>query len=290
MHQSQLQSETVSGQYRISYEIMNHHMQDPVREVEVYATPEEIRQLVEEGYLVRERLFQGESLQRLRAALDEVAEAERSKLGQGEGASSSRQFGGLFLRHLLDKHPTLLEFLNFPPTLSVARAVLGPQVQIRGLSARIARAEDPSSETHWHQHQQVIPDPMPPWFAMPQALDILIYLDDITPSTGPICLLPRTHLDPKASHLPADMYDDLPNQVELHLPAGSALMMNGLVYHRAKPMHPGPAKRRVIILSYIPCWQRPAPYGAKPVDGLTAPLLKSNDPETLELLGAGGYT
>jgi ectoine hydroxylase-related dioxygenase (phytanoyl-CoA dioxygenase family) len=287
---TQLQSKTTNGQYRISYQIMNYHMENPVRDVDVHATPEEIRHLVEEGYLVRERLFQGEALQKLCDALDEVAAAEREQRGRGEGFSSSRQFGGLFLRHLMDKHPTFLELLKFPPTLSIARAVLGPQVQIRGLSARIARAEDPSSETHWHQHQQVVPDPMPPWFAMPQALDVLIYLNDITPSTGPICLLPRTHLDPKASDLPADLYDDLPNQVELHLPAGSALMMHGMLNHRAKPMHPGAPVRRLLILSYTPCWQKQAPYGSKPVNGLTAPLLEEGNPETLELLGVGGYT
>jgi hypothetical protein len=118
--------------------------------------------LSEQGYLIRERLFQGEQLERLHAALDEVEAQERK-----EKDVSNRGFGGLFLRHLMDKHPVFLEMIKFQPTLSIARATLGPLVQIRGLSARISYPHEPNQEVQWHIHQKVVPDPTPPSFVYP---------------------------------------------------------------------------------------------------------------------------
>src|SRR5690349_11759412 len=116
--------------HNLTYRLLNHDLKDPVRTVEVHATPEEIKSFAEAGYLVRERLFQRKLLEHLRAALDDVAAAESSATASmGEGMSTSRRFGGLFLRHLMDKHSAFLDLLKFQPLLSVARALLGPQVQ-----------------------------------------------------------------------------------------------------------------------------------------------------------------
>src|SRR6188474_1264885 len=98
----------ISPGYTLTYHLSEQMTKQPVRQVHVYATPEEIQHLVEQGYLIRERLFQGEQLERLRAALDEVEARERK-----EQDVSRRGFGGLFLRHLMDKHPVFLEMLKF---------------------------------------------------------------------------------------------------------------------------------------------------------------------------------
>jgi ectoine hydroxylase-related dioxygenase (phytanoyl-CoA dioxygenase family) len=274
--------------HTVRYRILNQHWRDTDRSVEVCASPEEIHRLVEEGYLLRERLIRGEALERLRSALDEVAERERRE--QGARVSGSRAFGGLFLRHLLDKHPAFLELLKFEPTLSVARAVLGPLVQIRGLSSRIVPPDAPNSETEWHQHHRYATDPPSPWFVRPHGLDCLIYLDDITADNGPICVRPRTHRDMQAAEMPAETYEDLPDQVELQPPAGSVLMMHATLWHRAKPPTAPGNPRRLLLLNYTPTWMKLAPYGTRPADGLTRKLLEGGDPETLELLGVGGYT
>src|SRR5688500_17723321 len=101
--------------HTITYTILNHHIENPTRTTDVYASPEEIQDLVEQGYLVRERLFQGDALACLRDALDEVEAAERSANGQQTGVSTDRQFGGIFLRYLADKHPAFLELIKFEP-------------------------------------------------------------------------------------------------------------------------------------------------------------------------------
>lgn len=74
--------------HRREYRIRNHRSEvDPPRVVDVHASTEQIRALEEEGYLVRERLVQGETLEQLRRAADEVeaGELERRKPVEGGG-------------------------------------------------------------------------------------------------------------------------------------------------------------------------------------------------------------
>ena len=277
------------GTHVIEYRVFNQRPDDPPRRVVVHASPEELRGLDERGYLVRERLFQGEALERLRAACDRLEAREREIRGPGEGLSTGRDFGGLFLRHLMDKDQAFLDLLRFPPTLSVARAMLGPLVQIRGMTARITYPGDAHQETHWHQHLRVVPTPLPPWFSRPHGLDVLIYLDDLDEATGPLCVLPGSHhrLDTEP---PPHLFEDLPGQQTLYLPAGSAVLLHPNLWHRARPTTAQGHKRRLLIIGYAPTWLRAAPYGVKPADGLTRALLEGADEETRELLGTGGYT
>jgi len=268
--------------HTIAYRVLRHNLENPEKTVEVWASPDEVRFLVEEGYLVRPGLIQGEELGRLRDALDEV-EADERRRGAKEG--TSRAFGGLFLRYLEDKHTAFRDMITYQPTLSVARAVLGPLVQIRGFGSRIVAPGEPNAETEWHQHMQVATDPPSPWFMRPQGLDCLIYLDEITEDNGPICLLPRSHRDMVAANLPANQYEDMADQVELRLPAGSVLMMHAAMWHRAKPPTARDRKRRLLLLNYTPTWMKRTPFGVKPENGLTGSLVEAGDPEVLELLG-----
>lgn len=276
---------SIPGRHTIRYRVRDDHKQNPERVVEVLATPEEIQALARDGYLVRERLVPMEHVEVLRAALDEtVARDDRLEI------SSAGRFGGVFLRHLMDKHPAFLEFLDFAPTLSVARAVFGPFVQVRGFTGRVCYPDDPNQETVWHFHQRLVPDPLPPLFMRPQTLDVLLYLDDIDDRNGPLCVLPGSH-NRLEEDLSASDFDDKPGQVVLRLPAGSAVICHGALWHRALPTRPGGTIRRLLLYGYGPGWIKHSIYGKKPEDGLTVQLLQRPDldEETKELLGVAGY-
>ena len=277
---------TSPGRHTLDYRIRNHDLADPWRRVEVAATPEEIARFARDGFLVRERLLNDEHTAHLRQALDEVAGAE---LGGGATINRSSRFGGLFLRHLMDKHEAFLGMLKFPPLLSVARAVLGPQVALRGYSARISYPDEPNQETHWHFHQRLIPDPLPPFFTRPQTIEALLYLDGATDANGPLCVMPGSHQRIEED-LAAERYDDLPGQVTLRLPPGSAVFLHGSTWHRAMPNTPAGEVRRLLIVGYGPTWLKSSIYGQKPAHGLTERLL-TDDPnqETKELLGVAGW-
>ena len=279
---------TQAKNYTLHYHINSQYLSSTERSVEVHATPQEIRQFAEQGYLIRERLFQGAELDTLRTALDELESEEMVRSDTG-GIHTMGGFGGLFIRHLMDKHVVFRDMLKFEPLLSVARAMLGPLVQIRGFSARIAYPQHPNQGTQWHIHQQVVPDPLPPFFSYPHGLDCLLYLDDISDANGPLCVLPGSHLQPHLS-MPNGDFADKPRQIEIKLLAGSVVMLHSNLWHLAKGMQAHGTKRRLVIITYTPTWLRMAPYGTKPQDGLLRDLENSGDAETRELLGFGGYT
>src|SRR5689334_6322563 len=95
----------IPGRHTLTYRIRDAHRGFPVRNIEVLATPEEIAALVRDGYLVRERLLPMEQIERLCEALDMTIAADDHLETKG-----GRAFGGIFIRHLMDKHPAFLEF------------------------------------------------------------------------------------------------------------------------------------------------------------------------------------
>ena len=278
-------SGAIPGRHVIDYRVRDSHKGNPTRRVEVLATPEEIQFFVQNGYLVRESLLPLNEVEKLRAALDECIEKDQH-IERGGGKS----FGGIFLRHLADKHEAFLDLIDFQPVTSIARALFGPMIQQRGFTARVCFSDDPHQEVEWHFHQRLIPDPLPPLMPRPQTLDALLYLDDVTELNGPLCVVPGSH-NWTTANLPREDLSDKENQIVLTLPAGSVVLVSGSTWHRALPTKPGGGMRRLIIMGYGPAWQKPSVYGVKPENGLTQKLL--DDPNTSEemkeLLGAGGF-
>ena len=97
--------------HTISYHILvNNEGQEPERSFDVWASRAEIEAFARDGYLVREALIEGEPLEMLRRALDEVEEAEF------EEADGSRLRGRDWIpRHLFDKHADFHILINFDP-------------------------------------------------------------------------------------------------------------------------------------------------------------------------------
>jgi ectoine hydroxylase-related dioxygenase (phytanoyl-CoA dioxygenase family) len=268
--------------HTLQYRILNNYRADPLRTVEVYASPQELAFFREQGYLVRERLFTPDQIERLRDALQEIADQEVSdgRVSVSTGAG----FGGLFLRHLMDKHPAFLELFRFAPTLSVARAMLGPQVQVLPMTARISYPDQPNQQTEWHIHQRVHTDPPAPFFSFPHVLDVLLYLDDLNEANGLLSVVPGTHLHTHTD-VPKNLCEDLAGQVDLRLPAGSVVMIHGNLWHRALPTTPQGSVRRMLILPYAAAWLKLPSYGERPENGLMRSLYANADTETRELLG-----
>ena len=277
------------NQHKIHYEVLNSRKQDESGrhwDVDVHATPGELQAFAESGYLVRESLFQGEALQRLQDALDELEEEEWEKRDK---AASGKRGWGFIPRHLMDKDEVFLDLLKFQPVLSIARAMMGPLVRLRGLSARISYpGDDRRQQTPWHQHMRVVANPLPPWFSRPHCIDGLIYLDDLNVDTGPVAVVPGSHnwLDREA---PLNTYEPIEGELEVCVKAGGGVLIHGNLWHRALPTLN--AKRRMLILSYTPTWLRKSPHGGpQPENGLTKAFLEEADFEAQMLLGVGGYS
>lgn len=273
--------------HTVRYELLNRkeHEPDRSREIDVHASAEELKQFEHDGYLVRDRLFQGQELKDLQDALDRLEECEKSRFK--ENPDQERSWGHI-PRHLMDKDPVFLGLLKYPPVLSVARAMMGPLVRLRGLSARISYPGPVLHETPWHQHMRVISKPLPPWFSRPHGLDALIYLDDLNDQTGGVSIVPGSHnwLDKEP---PNGSYEPVEGELKLQVKAGGVVMIHSNLWHRGLPTLG--AKRRMLIFSFTPTWMRKSPHGGSaPEDGLTQDVLQGDDEEARILLGKGGYS
>ena len=113
------------------------------------------------------------------------------------------------------------------------------------------------------------PRPRPAPLHPPATLDVLLYLDDLTDLNGPLCVVPGSHLWTDRD-LESGVFDDQPGQVVLRLPAGSAVLTHGSLWHRALPTRAGGTMRRLLLFGYGPAWLKTSIYGEKPKDGLTA--------------------
>jgi ectoine hydroxylase-related dioxygenase (phytanoyl-CoA dioxygenase family) len=277
-------SVTGNDHFTIEYEVFNHRPERYKREVEVHANPDDIKSFDETGYLIRHNLFTGEMLDEFRNALDELEARERNVQEFQQLNSKSRNFGGLYLRRLIDKHPFFYNMMRYPPLISVARAMMGPQLRSSSMG-RITYPGQENQETEWHQHLSYIPNPKPPWFVQPHGIDILIYLDDLTDETGPIVVLPGSHKNLQ-DEPPIDYFGEIQGQEKLNLTAGSAVFIHSNLWHRAMPTTPEGTRRRLVIMAYHPVWLRRLQQDGR---YMTEEEIAQADPETLELRGHGGF-
>lgn len=259
--------------------VINYRINDRAgseRRVEVAATPAEIQFFLDNGYLLRRGLFR-DWVADFRAAVDRIREAEEALPG------TERLTGnGLYLRHLLDKDETFHRLIRFQPTLSVARALLGPQVAFDA-EARIAYPGVPNAGVNWHIHLRIVPDPLPPLFCYPHQVHGLIYLDEVGDAEGPLVVLPGSH---RTSHLDVpDDRSDVEGQLELRFEPGDCILIHPNLWHRTQPTLEGCGIRRLVLFGYSPSWVKSElTRGEQAAEPLTDKLRASGDPELVELL------
>ena len=269
------------------------------KHLDVLASEEEIEQLIHRGFLVRPGLVSVAGIDRLRAALAELATQDRVELDHATERIPSNVFGAWGPRWLMERHPVFLELAYWQPLLSVVRAMLGPMVRVRHSQARVSWPSDQTAvrnDSPWHHHIVRVPRPLPPFWAYPHRFDTLIYLDALDETTGGLRLVPGSHLQHHTELVP----DALPEGTETETvtgPAGTCVIMHRGIWHMALPNLPSGGARRMILIQWAPVEGRRSPKGreTKPkgeanwVTKLLREATAHSDVETLELLGKGGF-
>jgi ectoine hydroxylase-related dioxygenase (phytanoyl-CoA dioxygenase family) len=185
-------------------------------------TPDQRRQLDEQGCVLLERAMGGELLAELRARIAAVFEEE----GERAGHEFRTEEHARRLANLVDKGDVFRRAIVLPAVLECVRHVLGPEVKLSSLNARSA---DPNGDVGQPLHVDMgaLPDDQGYWVC-----NTIWMLDDFTRDNGPTRMIPGSHkwgtrpqdalADPMAPH---------PDEVLLTGPAGSIAVMNAHVWH-----------------------------------------------------------
>lgn len=270
----------VQPQYTTSYRVVDPRDPQLRYDIDVWATPDEIAALVRDGYIVGRGWFGDDQIQRFRTALDRIFREEPFE----SDARIDRYGGWRYFRHLLDKDPAFFDLLHVIPPMTIAQAVLGPQVRLDHVEGKYGQAGVAGHFVPWHIHHRVIPDPIPPFFSYPHAIHCLLYLDDLDESNGQLCVVPGSHTRPYDSYVQDDD-EDRDDQVALAVHAGDCVLLHSNLLHRVRRSRDGGSTRRLIVFGYLPAWMQAGEQGVPPDVRPTDELRRHGDALTRQLLG-----
>ena len=180
-------------------------------------------------------------LSQLRDALDAAYERQAAELGEGQLASSD---DADIARCLLAYDDTFLGLARNGPLIELCTRLLGANVMLLQQNGIINRPDREQYQLRWHRDL-----PFQHWVATkPIALGALFCLDEFSAATGGTYVLPGSH-----SHesFPSDTFVRR-HQSVVSAPAGTFLVMDAMVYHRAGLNTSGRPRRAVNHLIGLP--------------------------------------
>ncbi len=178
--------------------------QQQVLELEVY------------GFTIVEDVLSAAEVLQLREMV--VSEEERI------GVESSHRGSARHLANLVGLSPCFFPVIDHPKVLPLVEAIMGRQLILGSLNARVVRPGDGKQTLH-----SDIPLPLHRYGREPPVMMNTIWpLHDYTRENGATCVVPGSH----QSHLqepPAGF--QVQHEVQAEVPAGSVIVINGQTWH-----------------------------------------------------------
>ncbi len=257
-------------------------------------TEQQRRDFDERGFILLENFFTSAELERLLAAIDEVAGRVRT----AKGLRSDEPFA---LRNALTQHEAFLDLIDHPRMLPLVVDAIGWNIQIRtthldyrppypeGLDAGELGRGSGADHTAGYKNLVWHPDLAGPYLFEAPSRDGLLpfmeikvgyYLSDLSArNSGAICLVPGSHLRKPQElrdmdfRVPADQF------IELNVPANTAMLWRTQVWHCVTP-NLSDRVRKVFYVGYHYRWLRPTDYIQQDEE-----LLARSSPIRRQLLG-----
>jgi ectoine hydroxylase-related dioxygenase (phytanoyl-CoA dioxygenase family) len=181
---------------------------------------EEIRNI---GFTVVQSGYSQQELQLIRQKIDAVYERQLVELG-GEGFLQRINDADL-ARCLVGYDDYFLALATHPLLLAVTRKLLGENFVLMAQNAILNRPADEHYQVTWHRdlnYQHYVS-------SRPLAFSALYAIDNFTEETGGTWVIPASH---KSEAFPSEDYV-LRYRKQISAPAGSILLLDPMVYHRA---------------------------------------------------------
>jgi ectoine hydroxylase-related dioxygenase (phytanoyl-CoA dioxygenase family) len=219
-----------------------------VRETRRNADPvdfyvEEVRNI---GYTVVDSGLSAEELEQIRQKIDRLYQLQVDELG-GENFLKQIHDADL-VRCTLGYDDYFLKLAAHTLICDVTRRLLGQNFILMSQNAIINRPADGHYQLTWHrdlnyQHYTS---------SRPLAFSALYAIDDFTEKTGGTWLIPASH---KSEEFPSEEYVHRHAQ-QVSAPAGSILLFDAMVYHRAGANRSGVLRRSVNHIYSVPMIQQ----------------------------------
>jgi ectoine hydroxylase-related dioxygenase (phytanoyl-CoA dioxygenase family) len=180
---------------------------------------EEVRVL---GYSVLENLFPRDELEKCKSRIDKVYRVQEEELGRDRMAEISEMN---VARALLVYDDYFLKMIVHETIQKIVKLFLGDYFIINLQNAIISLPDETHHQSSWHRdlpYQNFV-------ISQPIAINAFYCIDDFSSETGGTELVPYTH---KMETLPSDDFIGR-HKVALHCPAGSVVIFDSMLLHRA---------------------------------------------------------
>lgn len=201
-----------------------------------------VAELLVNGCTVLPSGFPSEFVESLKESLDSVYEQQVSEIGSEVDLASINDAD--IVRCALSYDPDFLKVATAEPLLELCRRFLGPEFILLMQNGIINRADRENFQAKWHrdlnyQH----------WTSSkPLAINALFCVDDFTTVNGATFVLPGTH---HVAEFPTNTFASK-FETQLTVPAGSYLVLDAMVFHRAGINRSGAARRAINHVIGVP--------------------------------------
>jgi len=220
------------------------HIPPSVADWASLSTGGQIRQLEVQGYLMVPHLLDAATVSRLKAET-RLLPTKGVDYSQRQRVCPNIQFHGGEISSLI----------AWPPTIAILTALFGPEIVMMTYS--YARSEPGHPGISLHTDGQPYGSAI---FGLegscPRLVRVLYYLDDLTPDVSPFRVVPGSHLSMHADANPYVRYASHPDEIQVTLPAGSAILIDQRVFHGNAP-NTGDRAREMLAIAYRPAWAGP---------------------------------
>lgn len=248
----------------------------------VQLEPEQRQSFDEDGFLIVRDALAAETVDRLIAAGDRLAESFLRK----PKVQNRPEYNHLDLRPSLLREEALFALVTHSSTVSLVVQLLSPNIHLHSTTLIYKRPESPDAPSFrrgWHRDIR-IPRDLGHQCLPRVGIKICYCLTDFHRSDCGMTLMARgSHLRPKPLTIRKDQIDPMDVEVcDLRLNAGDALLFENRIFHTAAPNRSDRVSR-VLMYGYSYRWMKPEVY----LDVPDKRHLEKSDPVTHQLLG--GY-
>jgi ectoine hydroxylase-related dioxygenase (phytanoyl-CoA dioxygenase family) len=194
------------------------------------------------GYTVLRDVLAQDELAAARRSIDDIYAQQVAELG-GEEALQEIDDADV-ARCPLCYDDFFVELAAHPSVMSVVRELLGPRVVLMSQNGIINRSSGAHYQLTWHRdlnYQHFVS-------SRPLAISALHCIDDFSADTGGTCVLPASH---KVEAFPSPAVVER-QEVGVDAPAGSVIVFDAMLFHRAGRNRSGGVRRAVNHIYTLP--------------------------------------